>query len=290
MIKAFIKGHPILTYYVLVFLVSWGSFLVVGGRGFLAGTSWQTDTTFLPAISAMLLGPPAAGLLSVIFISQKAGLCELLSRLFKWQVGGRWYATALLIAPIVEAVVLFSLSQISSVFLPKIVTVADKVSLLLSGIAIGFVGGFMEELGWTGFVIPQLRTRFSILSTGLIVGVFWGIWHMLQMWWVGGTSAEALPPFFFLTLYFLFAIAQLTAYRVLMVWVYDNTKSLLVAILMHSSYIASTLFVLAPPTTGISFLFYSGLFTITLWFIVAVVALVTGYFQIDTARKLSRGE
>jgi len=77
-----------------------------------------------------------------------------------------------------------------------------------------------------------------------------------------------------LVLYFIFAIAQLTAFRILMVWVYDNTKSLLVAILMHASYIFSTLFVFAPPTTGIPFLVYSGTFTTILWLIVAAVTLI----------------
>jgi hypothetical protein len=96
------------------------------------------------------------------------------------------------------------------------------------------------------------------------------------MWWVGGTSSEALPPALFLPLYFLFAIAQLTAYRVLMVWVYDHTESLLVAILMHASYIFSTLFVLAPPTTGVPFLTYSGLFTVALWVVIGAVVLANG--------------
>ena len=44
-----------------------------------------------------------------------------------------------------------------------------------------------------------------------------------------------------------------TAYRVLMVWVYDRTGgSLLVAMLMHTSLTASTLFILMPPVRGVS--------------------------------------
>jgi hypothetical protein len=61
-----------------------------------------------------------------------------------------------------------------------------------------------------------------------------------------------------------------------MVWVYDRTESLLVAILMHASYIFSTLFVLAPPTTGAPFLIYSGVFTVALWGVVAAVAVANG--------------
>ena len=58
-----------------------------------------------------------------------------------------------------------------------------------------------------------------------------------------------------------------------MVWVYDRTESLLVAVLMHASYIFSTLFVLAPLTTGVSFLTYTSVFAVALWIVVAAVAI-----------------
>jgi CAAX protease family protein len=275
-VGAFIRRHPVLTYFIVTLTISWGGFLQVGGSGLLAGTSWQTDPRFMAAVSAMLAGPPVAGILLTILVSGTAGLRELLSRLLKWRAGGRWYAVALLTAPIIETTVLLALSRISPIFLPSVVTSDDKAALLVSGIAIGMAGGFVEELGWTGFAIPRLMPRYSVLGTGLIVGPVWGAWHLLQMWWVGGTSSEALPLAIFLPLFFLSAMAILTAYRVLMVWVYDRTGSLLVAILMHASYIFSTLFVLAPPTTGVPFLTYSGVFAAALWGVVAAVAVANG--------------
>jgi hypothetical protein len=93
------------------------------------------------------------------------------------------------------------------------------------------------------------------------------------MLWVGRTSAEGIALALFLAAYFLLAIATLTAFRVLMVWVYDRTQSLLVAILMHASYIFSTLIALGPPTTGTPYLTYSVTFTAVLWAMVAVVGL-----------------
>ena len=275
-VGAFIKRHPVLTYFIVTLTISWGGFLQVGGPGLLAGTSWQTDPRFMAAVSAMLAGPPVAGLLLTVLVSGTAGLRELLSRLLKWRAGGRWYAVALLTAPIIETTVLLALSRVSPIFLPAVVTSDDKAALLLSGIAVGLAGGFVEELGWTGFAIPRLTPRYGVLGTGLIVGPLWGAWHLLQMWWVGGTSSEALPLALFLPLFFLSAVALLTAYRVLMVWVYDRTGSLLVAILMHASYIFSTLFVLAPPTTGVPFLTYSGVFAAALWVVVAAVAVANG--------------
>jgi hypothetical protein len=76
------------------------------------------------------------------------------------------------------------------------------------------------------------------------------VWHFLVQGWDSGTSSGGLSPALFLPLYFFSSVGGLTAYRVLMVWVYDRTESLLVAMLMHASLIASTLFILVPVTTG----------------------------------------
>jgi membrane protease YdiL (CAAX protease family) len=272
-----ITTHPVLTYFMVTLAVSWGGFLMAGGSGLLAGTSWQTDPRFMTAVTAMLVGPPVAGILLTPLVSGTTGLRELRDRLLTWRVAGRWYAAALLLAPTIEMVVLLALSRTSPAFLPAIVTADDKAALLVSGIAIGVAGGCVEELGWTGFAVPRLTARYGVLGTGLIVGPVWGVWHVLQMWWVGSTSSDALPLALYLPVFFLSAVAILTAYRVLMVWVYDRAGSLLVAILMHASYIFTTLFVLAPPTTGVPFLIYSSVFAAALWGVVAAVAMANGW-------------
>lgn len=270
-------GHSVPIYFVVTLAISWGGFLLAGGSGLLAGTNWQTDPRFMAAVSAMLAGPPVAGILLTGFVSGALGLRVLLSRLLTWRAGRRWYAAALLTAPVIQVTVLLALSRISPVFLPAIVTADDRAVLLVSGLAIGLVGGLVEELGWTGFAVPRLTPRHGVLGAGLIVGPVWGVWHLLQMWWVGSTSSGALPLTLYLPVFFLSSVAILTAYRVLMVWVYDRTGSLFVAILMHASYIFTTLFVLAPPTTGIPFLTYSGAFAGALWAVVTAVALANGW-------------
>ena len=46
---------------------------------------------------------------------------------------------------------------------------------------VGIFLTFFEEIGWTGFAIPELRKRFNILSTGLLLGALWGAWHFLPV-------------------------------------------------------------------------------------------------------------
>jgi uncharacterized protein len=239
------------------------------------------------AVLALLAGPPVAGLVVTGLVSGRVGYGELLARLFRWRVGARWYAVALLPAPVLLATTLFALSLRSPVFLPAIVTTGDRASLFLSGIAVGLMGSFVEELGWTGFAIPRLKRRYGAMMTGLIMGFLWGAWHVIQMFWVGATSSATLPLALFLLQYFFLSVAALMAYCVLMVWVYDRTGSLLIATLMHASYIASTLFILAPPTIGVSFLTFAWVWTIVLWIVVAAVAVADG--QRLAWRPLRRG-
>jgi len=276
-ISAFIKRNPLLTYFSLAFAISWGgALLVIGGPGGIPGTPEQIEKLMLLVVMALMAGPSVAGLLLTGIVYGWTGLRELLSRLFRWRVGVRWYAVALLTAPLLAAVVIFALSLFSPEFLPAIVKADNKVLLLVLSIVVGLCGGFLEELGWTGFAIPRLRMHYSTLTTGLIVGVLWGAWHFLVNFWGSGASSGGVSIALFMPLYFLIGTGQLTAFRVLMVWIYDRTGSLLLAMLMHASLIASTIFTLAPVATGMTFLTWFLVLTVALWIVVAVVTISNG--------------
>ena len=71
-------------------------------------------------------------------------------------------------------------------------------------------------------------------------------------------------------------VGQLPAYRVLMVWVYDRTGSLLLAMLMHASLVFST-FVLGPVgLAGVASLAYPIGLGVAMWVVVAAVAVANG--------------
>ena len=185
------------------------------------------------------------------------------------RVDARWYAVALLTAPLLMTATLFALSLTSPIFLPGVFTSPDKASLLLFGIAVGLGAGFFEELGWTGFAVPGVRLRYGGLATGLIVGGLWGAWHFLVVVWGIGSSSGAISLALFVPLDLL---SFLPAYRVLMVWVYDRTGSLLVAMLMHASLTASMLIFGPLAISGVPLLTYELVFAAALWVVVAAVA------------------
>ncbi|MCL4859139.1 MAG: CPBP family intramembrane metalloprotease [Caldilineaceae bacterium] len=275
--KFFIKRRPVLTFYALAFAISWGGVLmIVGGPGAIPGTAEQVERLLPFAMLAWLAGPSVAGLLLTALVDGRAGLRDLRARMTKWRVGARWYAVAILTAPLLYGVVLLALSQFSPDFLPGIVTTSDKVGLLLFGITWGLIGGgFLEELGWTGFATPRLRQRYGILTTGLIVGVLWGAVHFSVIFWMSGGAIGGVPLARFLTVRGLdLLVGGLVAFRVLMVWVYDRTGgSLLVAMLMHATLTASMLILGPPAIAGVVFLTYCLAISVATWVVVGGVAI-----------------
>lgn len=140
----------------------------------------------------------------------------------------------------------------------------------------GLVVGIFEELGWTGFATPRLRLRYCVLATGLIVGLLWGAWHFILAFWASGSSSRTLSLPHFLP-WVLYNIGVLPVYRVLMVWVYDRTGSLLLAILMHASLTGGLALILMPlAISGMSNLIWYLVLTAVLWVVVAVVVKVNG--------------
>ena len=270
-IKAFIQKRPVLNYFILTFIISWGGVLVLGAPYGMPTTSEQSAKVWPIVFIPYFLGPSIAGLLMTGLVSGRAGFRALLARLLKWRVGIRWYAVALLTAPLLVALIGFFLSLGSKDFLPAIVTAEDKVGMVLMGIMVGlFFGGFLEELGWTGFAVPRLKQSYSIVATGLIVGFLHGLWHVLPTFWASGDASGALSPSAFIPPLFFYA-GVLPAYRILMVWVYDNTESLLVSMLMHAALTASAPFILLPPVTGTSLVIYYAVLILAVWVVVALV-------------------
>jgi membrane protease YdiL (CAAX protease family) len=272
-LKAFIARHPVATYFSLTFVISWGgALLAIGGSGAMRGTTPTSDVRFAHALIAMLAGPSLAGTLLTALVYGRTGLREFLSRLLTWQVGSIRYAVALLTAPVVMTMTLLALSSVSPGFLPGIFTSDDRRSLLLVSLTVGLSAGIFEELGWTGFAIPMLRRRYGVLATGLIVGILWSAWHLLPNVWAShAASGELSLPLYFAGTAVGVFVGYLTAFRVLMVWFYDHTHSLFVAMLMHVSLTASLLILNPLGISGANLLVFSFTFAAAVWVVVVVI-------------------
>jgi uncharacterized protein len=267
----FIKKHSAVFYFLITFIVSWGSILLIVGFKGIPASPKELNLLLPIVVMAMVLGPVVSGILMTGIVYGKSGFRNFLSRLLTWKVNIFWYIVALLMVPFLIMAILFLLSIISPTFIPTVFVSNNKMSILLPGLLAGLVAGLFEETGWTGFVIPRLRLRYSVFLTGIIVGFLWGAWHFLVAFWGSGTSSKLISLDLFLP-QMMFYVAILPVYRILMVWVYDRTKSLLVSMIMHASLTANTTFILVPVMTRTYFLTYYLILSIVLWIIVAIIA------------------
>lgn len=236
------------------------------------GTTPTSDPRFAYAVLAMLAGPSVTGVALTAIVSGRPGLGEFVERLLRWRVAARWYLVALITAPTAMTATLLFLSIGSPSYLPGVMTSDHKASLLFVSLAVGLSAGIFEELGWTGFAIPTVRRRHGAIATGVIVGIWWSAWHLLPNLWSSGAAAGELSLSTYLasTTIAVF-IGYLTAFRLLMVWVYEHTRSLLVAMLMHVSLTASLLVLNPLNLAGARLQIYSFAIAAVVWLVTALV-------------------
>jgi membrane protease YdiL (CAAX protease family) len=272
-----LRQHPVLTYFVLTFATSWGAALIaIGGSGGMQGTTPGSDPRFVYALIAMLAGPSLTGILLTAILLGRTGLRAFFARVLTWRVAVKWYAVALLTAPLAMIVTFIALWYGSRALVPGLLMSDQKMSLLLISLAVGISAGVFEELGWTGFAIPVLRRRCSEMATGLIVGVWWSAWHLFpNLWSMRAAAGELATPVYLAATAIGVFVGYLTAFRVLMLWVYDSTHSIFVAMLMHASFTASLLILNPLDLSGADLEIYSFALAAVLWIVVAVVAVIS---------------
>jgi CAAX protease family protein len=257
-IKAFVQKHSIAAYFVLALAISWCASLLTLGPKFLAGEPLLMADA-LPGLVGMMLGPSLSGIVLTWIVDGKPGLQALFSRMGRWNVGLRWWAAALLLFPGLLLIVLLLLAGlISPAYLP---------GFEILGIAYGLFAGFFEETGWTGFAVPRMQRKFGALTAGVLLGLIHGIWHIVADF-MG--SSGALGSYWFIHFAALWVVG-LIAFRIIMIWVYNNTGSVLLAQLMHASFSGSLITLTPRPIIPANETFWYVIFALAVWAAAAVV-------------------
>lgn len=258
-LKNLIKRHPLLYYFIFVYLLAWGGILLIFR---MAAASKEMDSAVLVGIVSlpMLFAPGIAAIILTALAEGRTGLRMLLQRMTHGRVPVRWYGLALFPMPLVILAILYTLAFL---FSPNFIPIFSILGLA------GIFAGFFEEIGWTGFATPRLLSRWQPLLAGLVIGLLWGLWHGLADYLIRGATLGAFWP-----ITFSLFVLPLTAWRILMVWVYHQSKSGPIAQLMHFSYTGSlALFV---PLAEISYkedAFIYALLAGVLWLCVAILAI-----------------
>lgn len=258
-----IARYQILLFFLLTLAISWtiwipatiaklqGKTTVLAPEGLIGGIARWT-----PGLIAILLS---------FLVFGKIGIGKLFQGIRIWRVGLFWYIFALFFQ-----MVIFFLGKTLDTLLGnsyEVISPLDSVygsqAALMAPIVIlfAFPGAFAEELGWRGYVLPRLQNNLNALRSSLVVGAFWGAWHIPLLIYFGDLGANDFAGYWW-------AIVNFVPVASLYTWIYNNTKgSLLLVTLFHIGQQLSNNFLGTLPT-------YSD--DILIWIVALVVIGIEG--------------
>jgi len=269
--EAMIRRYPVVAYFALTFLISWtGALAVVTPH--LVRHQPPPKLTGILMFPVMLLGPSFAGVVLTRVVDGKSGLRALFAQIFQTWIPPAWYM-ALLIPPALILTVLVSLQRfVSPVYAPN---------RFFMGILFGIPAGFLEEIGWMGYAFPKMRSVNDGLAPSILLGLLWAVWHLPVINYLGTATPHGV---YWLPFFFAFSLTM-TAMRVLIAWIYTNTKSVLLAQLMHVSSTGSLVLFSAVRVTARQEVMWYALYGTILWIVVGIVVKTFGR-PLQQARSL----
>lgn len=206
-IVASIKRHPLVTFFVLAYAISYGFYLL--------SAIWPRFPFLFPfgsIIAAIMVASVTGGV---------HGLKELLRRCTRWQVGLRWYAAALFV-PVALSLSVVALNLLLGAPMPSADQLGPWYSLLLLFPMALFDAPLQENSGWHGFAMPRFPAGRSRLVNTLILGVLLAGWHAPLALAEGSIAV----PYLLTTILSAFVTN----------WVYYNAReSALLAIVYHTA-------------------------------------------------------
>jgi uncharacterized protein len=203
--------RQLVSYAALVLLLS-SVFYVVGPLlGSLSGITGSN----LPAAALMFVCPTIAAVL----LARHYGAIDALVRTLRLPRASWYFWVAVTL--VLPAAVIWSsvLSGEVGFAMPSLASGA-----LLAGIYL--VSALGEEIGWTGYALPRLMSRYGEFSSALMLGTFWAAWHIIPFWEAGNSAWWIVGQCLF-SIVLRVALVRLTVIGSMSIWP---------AVIAHASY------------------------------------------------------
>jgi membrane protease YdiL (CAAX protease family) len=215
-------------YFVLAFAVTWINGFV------LAAQSRQGAEKYMLHLFLAYMGPLLAALFMMYVFAGKSYRVDYRRRIFDLRLIDKGYLPFALL------------------FLPMAMVAAIGISIVLGQPAeqLRFAAAFkifdgevifsmillvlvpvLEELGWRGYGVDSLASKFNLFVTSLIFGALWGLWH-LPAFFIDGSYQASLwgqNPIFAIN----FLVGVIPLAFILNFLYYKNRRSIALLMLLH---------------------------------------------------------
>jgi uncharacterized protein len=121
------------------------------------------------------LSPTIAAIITAAIFFGKSSIKELFSRIVK-KFELKWLVILILLQLIIYVTGLLIYNLFETIrpgdFSFSILATIPSV------FATAFIMNIWEEIGWRGFLLEKMMTRYSLFLSSLAVGMLWGLWHI----------------------------------------------------------------------------------------------------------------
>ncbi len=219
------KENRLWSYFTVTFMLSWLLWL----PGVLLTNHCVEPNELLVQIADILkwvggVIPSAVGLFFTRREQGSPGVKSMLSRTFTFKLG-YWYFPTLLIIPL-TLVLAHTINIFFGHPFPD-TPILSEPWMILPLFLVFYIMSAGEEFGWRGYALDKLQTKYSALTSSIILGSLWAIWHVPMFLSSGFGHHDLHLPFGQLLL-------TLVLVSILITWIQNNTGSLAPAFILHA--------------------------------------------------------
>ncbi|MGE6515947.1 CPBP family intramembrane glutamic endopeptidase [Lysinibacillus sphaericus] len=214
---------PVTSFIVLTNIIFLPLFCLVGAISMLGFPEWVFD--IMLCVSAWSSTFAFAILFKKIYPGQS--LIQFTKDKFKNKLKFSVILTIIMIQAFIFLMILTIVSNNSEV--DSIFTITSWGMLFYFFIKNLLAGPLGEEIGWRGFAQIELQKKHSPLTASIIIGFWWGMWH-LPLWFTTGLVGIDLIK------YILFFMIALMSTKIVMTAFYNLNQNLIIPIIIHQFF------------------------------------------------------
>ncbi|MCU7667436.1 CPBP family intramembrane glutamic endopeptidase [Bacillus thuringiensis] len=231
-LRGLLESRPLTSFFVMSYVFSWVILIP-----FIL-SQWdvfpKTKAFDIFFVANAFVGPMLAAYIMIRTLEGKESWKRVRKSIISIKVGLNWYLFTLIVIP----AAMFLGMVILNGGIPTFQDLTSKffITYLISFVVTFFLGGPLpEEIGWRGFALPRLQSRFGPLKATLLLSVLWAFWHLphfLTSAQRGGPDSDLSILYIHLPIFILMCFPI----SIILTWVYNcNRGNLFIVMLVHAS-------------------------------------------------------